>query len=68
MGYAKKDICDYVVRGSGGTGRKPVDWFDSVLKRRVEELGNIAAEYYGDNCMEELLEMVNRMTIAKKQS
>ena len=65
-GYSKKDIRDYVVGGSGGEGRKPVDWFDSVLMQHVDELGNIAAEYYGDYGMERLLEMVNRMTIRKK--
>ena len=55
-----------VVGGSSGEGRKPVDWFDSVLMQHVDELGNIAAEYYGDYGMERLLEMVNRMTIGKK--
>lgn len=64
-GYSKKDVRDYVVGATGGTGRKPVDWFDSVLLSRTEELGDIAAEFYGDNSMEKLLEMVNRMTIRK---
>lgn len=64
-GYTKKDIADYVVPGKAGKQRKPVDWFDSVLLAHIDELGDVAAEYYGDNSMERLLEMVNRMTIRK---
>ena len=52
--------------GADSQGRRPVDWFDSVLLKRVEELGDIAAAYYGDYGMGRLLEMVNRMTIGKK--
>ena len=65
-GYTKKDIKSYVLGGSGGKGRQPVDWFDSVLLKRVDELGDIAAAYYGDYNMNRLLKMVNRMTIGKK--
>ena len=66
-GYTKKDIKSYVLGGSGGKGRQPVDWFDSVLLKRVDELGDIAAAYYGDYSMDRLLEMVNRMTIGKRK-
>ena len=54
--------------GADSQGRRPVNWFDSVLLKRVEELGDIAAAYYGDYGMDRLLEMVNRMTIGKKYS
>lgn len=66
-GYSKKDISSYVVGGSSsGEGRKPVDWFDSVLLSHMEELAAIAQEYYGDYSMDKLDEMVRRMTIRKE--
>ena len=48
------------------TSTTTMPWFDSVLYSKVDELGDIAAEFYGDNCMEKLLEMLDRMTIRKK--
>ena len=65
-GYTKKDVRDYVISGSSSNPRKPVDWFDSVLLDKVDELSAIAAEFYGDYSMDKLLEMVSRMTIEKK--
>ena len=68
-GYSRRDIKVYGVVGSGsGRERKPVDWFDSVLKRHMEELASIAQEYYGDYSQEKLAEMIDRMTIGKKES
>jgi len=68
-GYSRRDIRKYVVGGSAsGHERKPVDWFDSVLKQHMEELAAIAQEYYGDYSQEKLAEMIDRMTIGKKES
>ena len=47
--------------------RKPVDWFDSVLKAHINELADIAAEFYGEYSLEKLEEMLSRMTITKKK-
>ena len=65
-GYNSKDIKKYVVSASGGKGRKPVDWFDSVLRAEIQELANIAEEFYGDNALKRLEEMLSRMTLEKK--
>ena len=68
-GYSRKDIKTYVVEGSGsGHERKPVDWFDSVIKSHMDELATIAQEYYGEYSQEKLAEMIDRMTIGKKES
>ena len=65
-GYSRKDISSYVVGGSSSSeGRKPVDWFDSVLLSHMEELAAIAQEYYGEYCLEEIGNMFNRATIQK---
>lgn len=64
-GYTKRDIADYVVPGKAGKPRKPMEWFDSVLLSQIDELGDIAAEYYGEDCMEEILDMLNRATMGK---
>ena len=66
-GFSKRDISQYVVAGKGnGHGRKPVDWFDSVLLSHVEELAAIAQDYYGDYSMDKLEEMIERMTMKRK--
>lgn len=68
-GYQKREIRQYVVGGEGsGHSRKPVDWFDSVLLTHIEELGNIAAEYYGDKALEAIVDVLNRSTIKKNYS
>lgn len=66
-GYKKKDIRNYIISSTTqGKGRKPLDWFDSVLYRRAEKLGDIAAGYYGDVSMDNIMDAVSRGTIAKK--
>ena len=66
-GYSTKNLRSYrILYGSGGKGRKPLDWFDSVLSNNIESLADIASEYYGDITMENLAEMMRRMTITKK--
>ena len=68
-GYQKREIRQYAVGGEGsGHARKPVDWFDSVLLAHIEELGNIAAEYYGDKALEAIVDVLNRSTIKKNYS
>ena len=67
-GYNSKDIKKYVVPASGGKGRHPVDWFDSVLRAEIQELADIAGEFYGDKAMERLEEMLSRMTLKGKDN
>lgn len=62
-GYSDKDLRSYIIGGKGGKGRKPLDWHNGVLAMRTDELGDIAAEYYGDFSMEQLKDMVERMSI-----
>ncbi len=69
-GYQTKEIAKYATStktiSKGGKGRKPLDWFDSVLKARINELADTAAEFYGDDSLKKLSEMLDRMTIEKK--
>ena len=54
-GYSKKDIKAYrLTPYNAGKGRKPLDWFDSVLTNSIDSLGDIAAEYYGDYALQRL--------------
>ena len=68
-GYQTKEIGKYATStkniSKAGKERKPLDWFDSVLKARINELADIATEYYGDYSVEKLGEMLERMTIKK---
>ena len=57
-----------MVPASGGKGRHPVDWFDSVLRAEIQELADIAGEFYGDKAMERLEEMLSRMTLKGKDN
>lgn len=64
-GYSKKEINQYFVENSYIKPRKPLDWFDTVILQGVESLADIAAEYYGDYAMDDLLEVIRRATITK---
>lgn len=64
-----------VVRGShdpnrivtpGPIRRRPVDWLDNNIEQQIQELADIAADYYGDNAARDVLEQIDRVTIAKK--
>ena len=67
-GYNSKDIKKYVVPASGGKGRHPVDWFDSVLRAEIQELADIAGEFYGDKAQEQIEKMLNRITLEKNKN
>lgn len=64
-----------VVRGShdpnrnvkpGPIRRRPVDWLDKNVEQQMQGLADIAADYYGDNAARDVLEQIDRVTIAKK--
>lgn len=64
-----------VVRGShdpnrnvkpGPIRRRPVDWLDCNIEQQIQGLADIAADYYGDNAARDVLEQIDRVTIAKK--
>lgn len=69
-GYSTKELSKASIpvasnKPSKGKGRKPLDWFDKVLKAHINELADIAADFYGDDCQEKLGEMLERMMIRK---
>ena len=49
----------------GGEGRKPIDWFDIEIKQGINQLANIAQEYYGDKAMYSILDKTNRFLIER---
>ena len=68
-GYSTKELSKTSIpvasNPSKGKARKPLDWFDKVLKAHINELADIAADFYGDDCQEKLGEMLERMMIRK---
>lgn len=65
-GYTSKQISKVALKRSGSDKtRKPLDWFDSVIIRKMEEVANIAQQYYGDKTMARVLDQINSMTIRK---
>ena len=64
-----------VVRGShnpnrhvaaGPMRRRPVDWLDNNIEEHIHGLADIAGDYYGDRAAREVLNQIDRVTIAKK--
>ena len=64
-----------VVRGShdpnrhvppGPIHRRPIDWLDKNVDNNIQDLADIAADYYGDQAAQGVLDQLNRVTIAKK--
>ena len=65
-----------VVRGShdpnrhvkpGPIRRRPVDWLDKNVEQQMQHLADIAADYYGDQAAQNVLEQIDRVTIVKRQ-
>lgn len=65
-----------VVRGSSSPGRnvkagpvrrRPVDWLDNNIDRNINELADIAGDYYGDAAAQHVLDELDRITIVKKK-
>lgn len=64
-----------VVRGShdpnrhvppGPIRRRPVDWLDKNVDNNIQDLADIAADYYGDQAAQGVLDQLKRVTIVKK--
>lgn len=51
-----------------GTGkvRTPLDWLDGHINRRINELADHVAEFYGDAAMRILLDEIGKVRIVKK--
>ena len=45
--------------------RKPLNWLDSHIASNFQTLADIASEFYGDQCLEQLLKQVQRIQIVK---
>lgn len=66
-GYNNKDIVKMKVSHENSSiNRKPVDWLDCVITDRIEILGDIAGEFYGDESLRHILSQLNNITIEKK--
>ena len=64
-----------VVRGSripgrnvktGPIRRRPVDWLDTNIDKNLNELADIAGDYYGDASAQHVLDELDRISIVKK--
>lgn len=67
-GYSKKELAQYSIPiNRDGKKREPKDWLDPMIDRHLNELADIAGEYYGDESMRHVLEEFDRMRIVKKQ-
>ncbi|HRZ99000.1 MAG TPA: hypothetical protein P5084_15700 [Paludibacter sp.] len=59
-----------VVRSSrsrtSGINRRPDDWFDVEIRNNMEELAEIAQEFYGDWALEDMLSKIEKFTIQRK--
>ena len=45
--------------------RKPLPWLDPQIVGNIDDLADVAGEYYGDRALRSVLEKFNRITIRK---
>lgn len=65
-GLSRNDIRQLAISiNKGGKGRVPKDWLDGVIDSNIEDLANVAGEFYGDASMKHVLEEYDRLKIAK---
>ena len=67
-GYTRKEVNQEKILSNrkGGKERKPLDWIDQHLDAGVEQLADIAQEFYGDMTLEKMLKEFQKMKIVKK--
>lgn len=46
--------------------RSPLPWLDPPINKNIEELGDIAGEYWGDQALKQVLDKFNKITIKKR--
>ena len=49
-----------------GINRRPNDWFDVEIRNNMEDLAEIAQEFYGDWALEDMLSKIEKFTIQRK--
>lgn len=47
--------------------RRPVDWLDTNIDKNLNELADIAGDYYGDASSQHVLDELDRISIVKKK-
>ena len=67
-GYVRES--GMVVRSSRsrttGVNRRPNDWFDVEIRNNMEDLAEIAQEFYGDWALDDMLSKIEKFTIQRK--
>lgn len=49
-----------------GINRRPNDWFDVEIRNNMEDLAEIAQEFYGDWALDDMLSKIEKFTIQRK--
>lgn len=63
-GYSKKELQHFTPR-SGDINRHAVNWLDINIKNDIDNLADIAGEYFGDKSMQHVISQLNKITIKK---
>jgi hypothetical protein len=68
QGHSAKQVAKmrHVYSSSLAINRTPVDWFDVEIRVGIQQLADLAQEYYGDRAMNEMLRQMKRSLIEKK--
>lgn len=65
-GYTSRELKDYkMIDDRSPIQRRPLSWFDKPVSDNIHELGDIAAEFYGDQALRDVLAQINNLTIRK---
>ncbi len=66
-GYSMGELKNYkmIDDNQDSIKRSPLPWLDKPLTENISELGDIAAEFYGDHALQTVLNQLNNVTIKK---
>lgn len=63
QGYTDNQINKMKTTSSGAIRRHPVDWINSDIAANIGDLANMAANYYGDKALQQVLDSIDKMKI-----
>lgn len=66
-GYEYKELRKKKIFGEpDSVPRSPLNWLDAPIEKNINDLGDIAGEYHGDQALRDVLQQLYKITIKKQ--